>query len=461
MLPDKICFVDVETTGMRPNYDRVIEIGILRVENGKLVKTYQTLINPGGYVPPEIVSITGISPAKLENAPHFWEVRDEILEMLADTVFVAHNVRFDYSFLKSEFKRVGRNFSPKHFCTVKLSRSLFPNYSHHNLDAIIQHFNIKCKNRHRAFDDAKVLWDFIKKAQKSVDEVTFRLALNKALKRPSVPIRLEQKILDALPESPGVYIFYGENGIPLYVGKSINIRERVLSHFSQDIHSSKEMQISRQVESIEAIKTAGELGALLKEAYLVKKLQPVYNRKLRVSRKMVILKTSFNEDGYQKVLLEDTGMIDVSEVNNILGVFRSKKQAKDFLINLARDYSLCEKLLGTENTKGECFGFRLGRCKGACQAKERPIFYNVRCMEAFYRTKLKPWPFEGSILIKEEDQLEEKEEGFLIDKWCYLGRVSKDDKDVQKDYIFDLDTYKILERHLRNPDNLKGVKMVG
>lgn len=460
MLPDKICYVDVETTGMRSNFDRVIEIGILRVENQKLVDTFQTLINPGDYIPPEILSMTGISMSEVENAPHFWEIKDDLLKIMQGAVFVAHNVRFDYSFLKNEFKRCGHSFSPKHFCTVKLSRSLFPTWPSHNLDSIIANMNIKCKNRHRAFDDAKVLFEFIKKVQKGIEPEVLRLALNKALKRPSVPVKLDVKVLDELPESAGVYIFYGENGVPLYIGKSINIQERVKSHFSQDIHSPIEMRISQQVESIEAIKTAGELGALLKEAYLVKKMQPLYNRKLRVSRKMVVLKASFDTNGYQKVIMEESGFIDPMEVPNILGVFRSKKQAKDFLVNLAKEYSLCEKLLGTENTKSECFGYRLGRCKGACQNKEKAIFYNVRAMEAFYKTKLKPWPFEGSILIKEEDLMEEKEDGFLVDKWCYLGRVTSGEVEKYgEEYVFDLDTYKILERYLRNDKNLNSVKL--
>src|SRR6266702_4216216 len=126
MLPPKLAFVDIETTGVRSSYDRIIEIGILRVENNKLVKSFQSLINPESYLPKEITMITGITQQDIEHAPTFRSVKDEIIEILADCTFVAHNVRFDYAFLKHELLRENITFSSKHFCTVRLSRLLFP-----------------------------------------------------------------------------------------------------------------------------------------------------------------------------------------------------------------------------------------------------------------------------------------------------------------------------------------------
>src|SRR5207248_1512466 len=148
--------------------------------------------------------------------------------------------------------------------------------------------------RHRAFDDAQVLWEFYQIAQKQCPEDSFLSAVNAALKKPSLPINIPANMLDVIPEKPGVYIFYGQQGTPLYVGKSINIKERVLSHFASDHSSPKEMKISQQIESIETITTAGELGALVKESILVKKLQPLYNRQLRITRKLVIIRKKIN-----------------------------------------------------------------------------------------------------------------------------------------------------------------------
>jgi DNA polymerase III subunit epsilon len=458
-LPNKLCFVDVETTGMRATYDRVIDIGILRVEDGELVKTFETLVNPGDYVPAEILEMTGIIPTELEAAPYFREVKDEILETLADCIFVAHNVRFDYSFLKNEFKRQEKSFSPKHFCTVKLSRALFPEYRHHNLDSIIERFNFECQRRHRAFDDAQVLWDFYQKSLEMFSLEKMTEALNKALKKPSLPVSLKPEVVENLPEGPGVYIFYGASGVPLYVGKSINIKERVMSHFAADHSNPTEMKISQQVESIETIETSGELGALFKESELVKKMQPLYNRKLRLKRKLVVLKRVM-EDGYESIVLEELDKIEVSDLESVLGIFRSRAQAKQLLLNAVKQYGLCEKLLKLEKTKGACFNYRLGRCKGACVQKEIPLKYNFRFYEAFSTAKIQRWPFNGPILIKEQDPETEKFEGFLIDQWCYLGSVKKEGKEVSHEYNFDLDTYKILQSYLRVSKNLSKIKQL-
>ncbi len=460
MLPKKMCFVDTETTGMRSTYDRVIEIGIVRVEDGEVTQTFQTLINPGfTSIPPEIISMTGISPAELENAPTFRQVKDDIREFLEDCVFVAHNVRFDYAFLKNEFRRLEESFSPKHFCTVKLSRKLFPDWPHHNLDSIIQNFNIACPNRHRAFDDAYVLYEFYQNLQKLFPQEKLVEVIDWALKKPSLPIKVDPEIIKNLPESPGVYIFYGESGAPLYVGKSINLKDRVLSHFASDHLINKEMKIAQQIESIDVIQTAGELGALLKESYLVKKLQPLYNRKLRNSYKMTVLREETDEDGYKRVVLEESDAVDPDSIDQVLGVFRSRRQAKQALVQFCKQHNLCEKLLGLEKAKGECFNYRLGHCFGACAKKERPLKYNLRFIEAFAGNRCKPWPFKGAIMVKEVNE-DGKEEGFLIDKWCYLGNFTMQPSRLQakdEDYVFDLDTYKILEKHLKDKRNLEKV----
>jgi DNA polymerase III subunit epsilon len=461
-LPQKIAFVDVETTGARWS-DRVIEIGIVRVENGKVTQTLNSLINPNCHVPPEITELTGISPAELEYAPTFGSLKKEIAEVLNDCVFVAHNVRFDYSFIKNEFKREEISFKSKHFCTVKLSRHLFPEHRHHNLDSLIERFKFKCKSRHRAFDDADVLWQFYQHVLNNFPEGEVLLALSKALKKPSVPINIAPDILENLPDSPGVYIFYGKGGCPLYVGKSVNLHDRVRSHFSSDHISSTEMKISQQIESIEVIETAGELGALIKESNLIKQIKPLYNRKLRHSRMMTVLKNFKTKDNYQTISFADASEIDINNLEEIYGTFRNLKTAKQFLIFLAKEFELCEKLLGVDNTNQACFGYRLGKCKGACVNKENPAKYNLRFIEAFLNKKLRPWPFESPVIIEEKDGLGKKSEGFLIDKWCYLGSVKangelKDGK-LESDVTFDVDTYKILLSYLASTKNQKNIKV--
>lgn len=451
-LPQKLAFIDTETTGCRVS-DRIIEIGIIRVENNKLNRKFTSLINPERFVPEEILSLTGISSAQLNAAPTFYEIKKDILKLLEDCVLVAHNVRFDLSFLKNEFRRWEIGFSPKHFCTVKLSRYLYPQFNHHNLDSLIERFGFECKRRHRALDDAKILWDFYKLIQKNFQSEQLLKAVNKALKKPSVPLKISEDTLNKLPDTAGVYIFYGTNNSPLYVGKSINIKNRVMSHFASDHLSSKEMKIAQQVENIKVLKTSGELGALLKESSMVKKLQPLYNFRLRKSRNLFLIKSKITSDGYQKIEIESATQINPADLENIVGIFRSKSQIKKILVEFSKDYKLCEKLLGLEQTKGSCFSYKLGICNGACINKENPLKYNLRFLEAFYHNKIKPWPFNGPIIINEGL------EGYLMDKWCYLGTVDKSGEIIKNEEIsFDIDTYKILVKYLLDHRNQNSIR---
>lgn len=449
MLPETIAFVDIETTGMRIVRDRIIEIGILRVEKNKIIRKYQTLIHPQMYIPDNIAELTGITKEELERAPTFYQVKDEILEVLDNCVFAAHNVRFDYGFIKNEFNRLGISFRQKHFCTVRLSRYLYPQYSHHALDNIIERFGLLCKRRHRAFDDAKAIYDFFKIAKKKTSKEKFENALSKALKRPSLPTRLSASDLENLPEKPGVYIFYAENGMPLYIGKSINLKDRILSHFSNDHASPLDMKISQSIKSLETIETEGELGALFKEAELIKKMQPLYNRKLRIKRNLTVVKTTIDKNGYQTVIFETYDQIDTKDLESIVGIFPSRKRAKDFLISAAKEYGLCERILGIDTTLAACFAYRLGKCKGACVGEEDTLRYNMRFILAFSKNKIKPWPFKGVIAI----------ENLLFNKWCFLGKKSPNE-DTQTNMIFDVDTYKILESYLRVPKHIKEIKVL-
>ncbi len=462
MLPKKIAFVDIETTGTSPNYDRVIEVGVLRVEDNILVDTYKTLVNPQSYLPEEIVRMTGITDRDLERAPTFRQIKKDLQAILADCIFTAHNARFDYGFLKNEFKRQGLTFQAKNLCTVKLSKHLFPALAHHNLDSLINEFHLECDNRHRAFDDAAVLWQFYQYAQKCFSTEVLDTTLDKLLKKPSTPPNLDPDMLDKLPEGPGVYIFYGHEGMPLYVGKSVNVKERVCSHFSGDHQNSKEMKISQQVESNETISTNGELGALFREAQLVKKLQPLYNQQLRNARKMVICKSVKNPAGYETVVLEDCADLDVSSIDGVLGIFKSRKQAKTVLSELAKKYELCDRLLGLESGKSACFGYSLGRCHGACLEKESKETYNARFAMAFAQNKISPWPFDKAIAIEEKDPIAGSVEAHIIDHWCYLGSVLYDDEAVKPKLsdklTFDLDMYKILKRFFTTTRNQGSIK---
>jgi DNA polymerase-3 subunit epsilon len=214
----------------------------------------------------------------------------------------------------------------------------------------------------------------------------------------------------------------------------------------------------QKIARVACIQTAGELGALLRESYLIKKLQPLYNRQLRRHTKITTLRKIQVEDGYNTVKLDTLDHISADEVPELLGVFRSKKQAKDFLLEMARKYSLCPRLLGLENAAGACFAHKLKLCKGACINAEDPKIYNLRFVMAAASHQFKNWQHEGPIEISEKNDASELSEKFILDKWCILkNKITQhespeEDADFHlgTDYEFDVDTYKILVRYLEN-----------
>lgn len=459
-LPDTFCFVDIETTGGSLKKDRIIDIGILKVVKNKVVQTFESLIDPQTYLPPEITRLTGITQADLEKAPTFTNIQEQIFELLYDSVFVAHNADFDYRFVKEEFKRRGVKFSGKRLCTVKLSRFVNPEYSRHNLDEVIARHNLACDARHRGFGDAKVLWDLFKVFKREYNG-RFVKALEHQLKKPNTPVQVNPQLIFNLPEGPGVYTFYSGN-TPIYIGKSKNVKKRIQSHLSSSNSSPLSLKILSQTTQIDVLKTAGELEALIQESLAIKKFQPLYNKKLRHSRQLTVLKLLTNPNSYFEIKPEVLDKITVEDIPNILGVFKSIKQAKEFLTKKAQEHNLCDKLLDLEKTSRHCFGHMLGRCNGACIGKENFLKYNIRVQEAFKNT-FKPWPFEGPIAI-EEAEAEDKKVLHLVDKWCYLGNLESesdiDNLKVSRDLKFDVDLYKILYSFISNEKNMRMIKRI-
>lgn len=449
-LPDTYSFVDLETTGTNPNRDRIIEIGILRVKDGEIVDTLNTTVNPEIYIPLEIRNLTGIQDNELNRSPTFASIAKEVKRLITGSVFVAHNARFDYGFLKSEFSREEMSFTSKILCTVKLSRRLFPALTSYNLDSIINYFKLECTRRHRAFDDASVLHQFFTVINKTFDKELLDNTLNALLKTPSLPQFLDKSELDSLPEKPGVYIFYAKDNCVLYVGKSTNLKDRIKSHFTNDYLTSRELKISREVARIETIETLGELGALLKESELIKSLQPIYNRRLRRIKEAVVVYKSETTDGLFKAEIKKTKLNEIKPYN-IMAIYPSVKKAKDSLREISKTHKLCPKLLGIEKGKGACFNYQIGKCNGICIGAESPVYHNIRFIESFSASKIKKWPFGGAIAISERTI--DKKEFHIFDNWIYYGTTddysgftSLSKQELEK---FDWDIYKIIKAYLR------------
>lgn len=451
MLASSVVFVDLETTGANPAHDRVIEIGIVKVTGGRLDFEWSSLVNPGGSIPPMIQGFTGITNAMVRDAPGFAEIAEEVGGLLEGSLFVAHNARFDYGFLKNEFRRLGMPFQPRVLCTVKLSRALYREHHKHGLDAVIARHNLACEARHRALGDARVLWDFVRLIHAEKSPVEIAAAMAKAMKTPSLPSGLERTALDALPEGPGVYLFYGENDLPLYIGKGLNMRSRAQSHFAADHAGGRALRLAQEVKRIEWIETAGELGALLLEARLIKERSPLHNRRLRRNEELCALR--LREEGDVALELVPLAGAQAGELGELYGQFKSKREAQNTLRELAGEYGLCLKRIGLEQGKGPCFNQQIKRCKGVCVGKESPQQHDLRLKTALAVLKLRAWPFPGRIAIRERDEAGARCEWHLFESWCYLGSAKSEAElheaaQTRFETAFDLDTYRILRREL-------------
>ncbi len=460
MLFDRpVVCLDVETTGASPQNDRVTEIGIVEITPDGHVTEWSTLVNPEMRIPPFIENLTGISNAMVADAPTFDRIADELMERLRGRVFVAHNVRFDYAFIKNEFKRLDMPFRADTLCTVRLSRKLYPQFFKHNLDSLIQRLGIVMEERHRALADARVLMHFLQRLPQEHDAEALQQAIRQVMAKPALPANLPESVVEDLPECPGVYLFYGDNDMPLYVGKSTNIRSRVLSHFSSDHASTKELRISQQMKRIEWRETAGELGALLLEARLVKAMQPIHNQRLRRENDLCAWQLIDAPNGGKTVVLKYATELDFGRERDLYGTFTSQRKAVESLRNLADAHKLCLIQLGLEKPgRGKaspCFGYQLRKCRGVCCGKESTLQHDIRLMEALARLKLRTWPYPSAIGIRETYGL--RDEVHVVDHWCYLG-TAKDETEISQilesssTAAFDLDTYKILQKFLLGKD---------
>lgn len=440
-------FVDIETNGEMGERGRIIEIAALRVENGEVTGTFSSLINPGSGIPMWIEKLTGITNKDVAGAPYFDEVAHDLQRLLDGAIFVAHNVRFDYSFVKSHFKALGHEFRPKLFCTVRMSRALYPEYKGHSLEKIIHRHAISTANRHRALDDAEATFAFAKLALEEKGSEAFKANIALQLRTKSLPPNVDETRITALPASPGIYIFRDSDGAPLYVGKSINIQARVRSHFTNDTRIVKEMKLSQRSYEIDFVTTETEIEALLLESATVKELQPLLNRKLRRTTKQSILTSQLNGDGYKTIAIESKDLNELTDTSNIYGVYTSRMQAKAALDSINNTFGLCPKLLGLEKTNGACFRHQLGLCRGACVGKEPAESYNRRVDIALERSRVESWPFTSKIAIKISEF-----RSLIVNQWIIEGIMSYEFEPTLERITngFDIDTYKILRSFVRS-----------
>ncbi len=451
MLP---CYVllDLETTGSNPVHDRITEVAAMRIEQGHVVAKWSSLIHSEQRIPPFIQRLTGIDDSMLADAPTFGAVLPELLALLDGAVLVAHNVRFDHGFLKQAAAREGVDLRVKMLCTVRLSRKLYPQARGHGLDAIMRRHGLHTTARHRAMGDVELLHAWLGIAEAELGASAVQAAAQDLLRgSASVPPQLDTPI-DDIPETPGVYLFYGEGEIPLYIGKSVRLRQRVLSHFQADHRAAREMRLAQDVRRVEWRETAGEFGALLLEARLVKTLQPLLNRQLRRERQLCTWRLADAPDARPLLTLARGDAFDPLQFPHLYGTYRSRRQAIESLRALAQRHALCPQALGLESGKGRCFAQQIGQCKGLCCGLETAERHHLRLQMALAAERLQAWPFAGPVGLREHDAQRARTDIHVFDQWRHLGTVRTEAEladllEGRRDDAtggFDLDLYRLL-----------------
>jgi DNA polymerase-3 subunit epsilon len=479
-LPRDLVFVDLETTGGNAAYHRITEIGIVRVHGDAVVEEWSTLVNPECVIPSYIESFTGITNEMVEGAPRFTEISGLVLEKLGapalrapalrapalqataecpdrvPPVFAAHNARFDYSFLRAEFRRAGILFSAPVLCTVKLSRRLFPEHPRHSLDAVMERHGLTCSSRHRALPDARVLSDFWSTLRASIPEPDLAAAARSARSAVRLPPQLPEGLAEELPEGPGVYRFRGPDDALLFVGKGGSLRGAILAHFADERAGRRERKLKEDVRGIEWVETAGELGALLRELDDIKGLEPLYNRRPNSSPAGCTLRVGVDSGAVEILAIEE---LDLAELENCFGVFHSRKDARKALAEIAKAKRLCLKVLGLEDAQGSCLARQLGHCKGACIGKEPLVLHAVRVQMALSSLKFKSWPFPGRVALIERGAMGSVD-SHVLDHWTYVGTARSDEELASltrsaAPVAFDAQVYRILVRYLKNHTKLE------
>ncbi len=405
--------IDLETTGLNPSLERITEVAILVHDGQRVVNRFISLVNPEKRIPYHIREMTGITDAMVANAPRFCEIAREIIEITEGCIFVAHNAPFDHGFIRAEYARLGYHYDRKTLCTRRLSRKLFPNLKSYSLGNLCQHFHIRIESRHRAFGDAEATVQLF-------EQLLQRSPSPESLPLKGVPSHVAPEKIKAIPQQTGVYYLHNSDGDVLYVGKSINLRDRVMTHLSND-RSKRGAEMREQIHDITWEVCGSELIALLLEAEEVKKHMPRFNRLLR--RKMLQwgLYLSAAPNGYLNLVIKkNEGTAEAP-----LTTFPSKKGGTEFLFQLVEDHSLCQKLCGLYKTRSGCFHQQIGKCRGACTGEEDPDAYNARVQQA-----IAPYTFvhHSFIIIDEGRSSDEKSVVMVEDnRYCGYGFLRSDE----------------------------------
>lgn len=404
-LAGRYACVDLETTGADPQSGRIIEVGIVLIEEGAIVERWSSLVDPGRPISERIQEVTGITDEMVRSAPSFIQLLDDIRERCRDRVFAAHNARFDHGFLRAEFARAGRAFDAPVLCTVKLARRLAPGTRRHNLDAVIERYGLSCSARHRALPDAQAVADFLLAACAVHGASSVQDEVDRQLQPMTLPPQLPTELLEQLPEGAGAYRLFDAQGEVLYIGRAAHVRPAVLAQL-RPARGAK-AQLRERVAKVEWQRASGDWSAHLLELLWRQSTQPQerYTLQLRERAAAPLIRP-----------------LRYADLQSCYGEFRTEAIALRVLKQLAREHRLCLRVLGLEAGEGSCIAYQVDRCRGVCAGKESHIAHELRVQLAFADHAFRAWPFRGRVALT--DARADGGPLHVFDEWRYIGTAT-------------------------------------
>lgn len=377
--------VDIETTGGYASANGITEICIYVFDGAKIVTRFHSLVNPRQPIPRYIQAMTGITDEMVEGAPFFEEIADEIYQLLHDKVFIAHNVNFDYSFIKAHLGANGHSLNCKKLCTVRMSRKIFPGFPSYSLGNLCQSLDIIINDRHRASGDAEATVKVFQLLLQNDRDSFIAKSLARNSKEQVLPPNVPKEHFERLPYTPGVYYFHNEKGKIIYVGKAKNIRYRVNSHFSNNSESRQKQNFLRHTHAISFEPCATELMAHILESTEIKKLWPIFNYSQKNAENVYGIFLYEDQNGYHRLAIEK----NKKQLKPVY-TFHYLTDGHSILRRIIREYNLCPKLCFIQTGAGDCDGTKEHYCYGACEQKEEPSAYNDRVNKAVASLHTRP-----------------------------------------------------------------------
>jgi len=404
--------VDIETTGGHASANGITEVAINIHDGNQVVESYSTLINPKRDIPIYITALTGIDNEMLADAPTFEDVALQIYQLLHDKIFVAHNVNFDYSFLKHHLAAAGYDLQCKKLCTVRLSRKLIPGKSSYSLGKLCNALQIPIYNQHRAAGDANATSILFNLLLENDQEGIIAEMLKKSSKEQVLPPNLDKTVFLNLPNQPGVYYFKDSKGKIIYVGKAKDLKKRVSSHFTGNKPNRQRQDFLRTIHHIDYVVCGTELMALILEANEIKRLWPENNRAMKRYEHKYDLYVFEDQNGYLRLAIDKH-----KPHNKALQSFNNLLEGYNFLNQLVEKYQLCARLCHLQKKATKCVAHENGQCFGACSGIETVAVYNKRLNAALEEIQ----NMQPTFALVDEGREEEEFSCLVVEKGKFYG----------------------------------------